>query len=124
MEKFGFINLARGLRHLWVATSLLFLVSSCTQNTPMPVPKKFFSIKGTVTDQAGRPLGGVSVAIVEGTASWPEIAALTNENGQFGLGSLENGTYTVQAMYSDRTERAQAVIRDADASVKLMFKDQ
>jgi hypothetical protein len=125
MEKFGFINnLTAGLQSFLIAVSLLFLMASCAQNTPVPVQKKFYSIRGTVTNLQGTPIEDVAVAIVEGTASYPEIAAMTNEKGEFGLGGLENGTYTVQAMYAGRTGRAEAVIRDADAQVTIAMGDQ
>jgi|GEM_PF-1760439 len=125
MEKFRFINLIARLRPLSGAVAILcFLMVSCAQNTPKTVQQKFFSIQGIVTNQQGKPIAGVAVAIVEGTASWPEIAAVTNEKGEFSLGNLANGSYTVQAMFAGNTERVPALLKDANTSVRLIFKDQ
>lgn len=53
------------------------------------------SIEGTVTDYDGNPLGGMRVGIVSGTTFFPEIAAETNEEGYYQIGSVPPGTFEV-----------------------------
>ncbi len=52
-------------------------------------------IEGTVTDYDGTPLAGMRVGIVSGTTFFPEIAAETNEEGYYQIGSVPPGTFEV-----------------------------
>ena len=52
-------------------------------------------IEGTVTDYDGTPLAGMRAGIVSGTTYFPEIAAETNEEGYYQIGSVPPGTFEV-----------------------------
>lgn len=137
MEKSGIITTRpdRCLR-FWAGIGLLIVIaSSCTppassppdsssHRTPVAVQKTYYTIEGVVSDTHNRPLEGATVVIVQGTASYPEIAAVTNEKGQFSLGSLEKGTYTVQATYKGKTEKQEVVIDNANKSAAFTFERQ
>jgi len=53
-------------------------------------------ISGTVVDEAGRAVGGARVYFASGPGSFPDMAALTGEDGSFALGAPTAGTYAVQ----------------------------
>lgn len=137
MEKSGIIT-TRPARCLcfWAGIGLLIAIhSSCTppaapppdssaHRTPVAVQKAYYTIEGIVSDTRNRPLEGATVVIVQGTASYPEIAAVSNEKGQFSLGSLEKGTYTVQATYNGKTEKQEVMIENANKSAAFTFERQ
>lgn len=47
-------------------------------------------------DEAGRPVGGARVYYSSGPGSFPDMAALTGEDGGFALSAPAAGTYGVQ----------------------------
>ena len=72
------------------------LIGACGSNgTPSPPIPRLGTIQGTVTDASGGPGFGFRVLIVSGTAPYPEIASLTDEEGFYRLGSISPGTYEV-----------------------------
>lgn len=81
------------------------------------------NIRGTVLDSYGRPLAGATIAVVEGSASFPDMAAVTSDDGSFSLGPLSNGEYTVQAFGpSGNSAQAKAVVRDSSAVVRIRLE--
>ena len=52
-------------------------------------------IEGTVTGPEGRPVAAMRVAIVDGTAPFPEIGPETDEEGHYQLGGVAPGTFQV-----------------------------
>jgi len=80
-------------------------------------------IEGSVMDAAGRPAEGATVAIVEGTASFPDMAAVTNADGTFRFGHLSNGEYVVKAFGADgRQGTAKAVVRDSSCVLRIRLE--
>lgn len=57
-------------------------------------------IKGRVTDQAGTPISEATIVIASGTSPFPDIAALTDEQGKYQLSGIPTGTFDV-AVYAD-----------------------
>ena len=57
--------------------------------------EKASGIEGAVTDLDGKPVAGMRVFIVSGTTGFPEIAAETNEEGYYRIGSVPPGTFKV-----------------------------
>lgn len=66
--------------------------------------KRTGSIEGIVTDSEGDPVAELRVFIVSGTTSFQEIAAITNEEGQYAIGNVPPGTFEV-AVYNTEGER-------------------
>jgi hypothetical protein len=58
-------------------------------------------IQGRVIASGGRPVPGASVIIASGPGSVPDIAAETNEHGEFALSGLHPGTYILRASTPD-----------------------
>jgi len=52
-------------------------------------------IEGTVTGVNGEPVAGMRVSIVGGTTGFPEILAVTNEDGYYRIGSVPPGKFEV-----------------------------
>jgi hypothetical protein len=70
--------------------------------TPTPAAEaRSGGIEGTVTGPEGGPVSGMRVAIVRGTASYPEIAPETDDEGHYNLSGITPGTYDVAAYDSD-----------------------
>ena len=55
-------------------------------------------IAGRVLDDRGEPLAKARVFLIGGPASFPDIAALTGEDGRFALSAPSSGTYQLQAV--------------------------
>lgn len=63
---------------------------------------------GTVVGRVmlnGRSVPEATVMIVEGHASHPDLAALTDNDGGFVLGGLDAGWYNLEARLGDRVAR-------------------
>jgi hypothetical protein len=52
-------------------------------------------VGGIVSDGGGNPLPGLSVSILRGSAGFPEIAAITGEDGGYSIGSIPPGVFTL-----------------------------
>jgi hypothetical protein len=52
-------------------------------------------VEGIITDELGRALTGLRVIIIDGSVGFPEIAALTGEDGYYQIGSILPGTFTI-----------------------------
>ncbi len=61
---------------------------------------KWERLEGRVIDEAGRPVEGALVAVIEASAPVPEIALVTDEDGRFALG-VRPGRYRLQATTRD-----------------------
>jgi len=73
-----------------LALSLIVFFVGCSQENSVPG-----NIEGFIRDSNGNPLGGVVVLIVEGDAPFPEMAAITDEEGHFMLMSVPSGAFVV-----------------------------
>jgi len=60
-------------------------------------------------DASGRPVGGARVYFASGPGSFPDMAALTGEDGSFALAAPSAGTYAVQ-VHADGFEQATASV--------------
>lgn len=66
-------------------------------------------ISGTVLDASGRPVGGARVYFASGPGSFPDMAALTGEDGSFTLAAPNAGTYAVQVHADDFAQATASV---------------
>ncbi|HMO38311.1 MAG TPA: SusC/RagA family TonB-linked outer membrane protein [Saprospiraceae bacterium] len=74
---------------------LLLLVLLAMTTTIAFAQRISFSIKGTVTDDTGTPLIGVTVLLLE-----PRLGTVTDANGYYDLSdAVAEGTYTLQVSY-------------------------
>ena len=82
---------------IWLIPAIglaLVLIAACgTNGTPSPSAPQLGTIQGTVTDAYGRPARGIRVLIVNGTAAFPEIAPVTDDEGFYRIGSVSSGTF-------------------------------
>ncbi|MEE8354763.1 MAG: carboxypeptidase regulatory-like domain-containing protein [Candidatus Bathyarchaeia archaeon] len=53
------------------------------------------SIEGVVSDDSGNPLPGYSVSIIRGSTGFPEIAAITGNDGHYGIEGVPPGVFAV-----------------------------
>jgi glutaredoxin len=58
-------------------------------------PSRKGTIAGRVTDQRGKPICCAAVAITSGTAPFPDIAASTNELGEYQFSNISEGTFEI-----------------------------
>ncbi len=80
-------------------------------------------IEGQVLDPEGRPVAEAAVYVVSATASMPDIAQLTADDGRFTLAAPLPGRYTIGAR-SDAYGQAQADVEVGDeesVAVELRF---
>jgi Carboxypeptidase regulatory-like domain len=54
-----------------------------------------FVIRGTVRDPAGVPVPGARAYFVSGPGPYPDIAAVTNEHGEFALAAPSRGRFGI-----------------------------
>lgn len=58
-------------------------------------------ITGRVIDSSGKPVVDATVLIIKGAGPYPDIAALTNDDGQFSFLDLTPGEYEVLVNVED-----------------------
>lgn len=78
-------------------------------------------IQGRVVDGHGRPIGEAVVMIVGDSPTHPDIAALTNEKGEYSFTSLLAGIYTLLANVLDHEPQQGSVDVAAGAVANLDF---
>lgn len=98
----------------------LLLLAQCGRPTPQTM--QTHSIEGIVTDQSGSPIPGVMVAIVDGSSPYPDIAAVTNDKGEFSFGSLKSGEYTVQAIREGVSKQVKTSVKNENAKMTIRFE--
>lgn len=103
--------------------SLILVSAACGEGAePTSTPALSGAIEGVVTDADGRPVLGMRLAIVDGTAPFPEIAPVTDGNGVYRFPAIPPGTFSV-AVHDEQGNRIalQSVeVRNGEAS-KLDF---
>lgn len=81
------------------AMALVFATAAaCGESSddgPPPAPDGVGGFAGVVTDAGGAPVADMRVAIVSGTAAFPEIAGVTNASGAYTIGGVPRGTFEV-----------------------------
>ena len=84
--------------YIWFAKEDL---QAGNQESPSDLPDTG-GIEGAVTDHEGLPLDGINVVIVNGTTSFPETIAETNEEGHYQIEGIPPGKFEVA--FHDRQE--------------------
>jgi len=82
------------------------------------------SISGyVVSDCSEQPMGDVSVVVISGPNSSPDIAALTNPFGYFVLDNLREGTWRLRAMAPNgsQSDMTVDVFEHAVTAVKFLL---
>ncbi|HEX8219340.1 MAG TPA: carboxypeptidase-like regulatory domain-containing protein [Chloroflexia bacterium] len=79
-------------------------------------------ILGRVTDSDGEPVRDAVVMIVSATASHPDIAALTDEQGNYRLSGLAPGIYRVGVNAEQRAPSSSEVRLNSEEGAQLDFK--
>lgn len=101
-------TLSTSLISLIVTAILLFAFSAQAQTNG--------SISGTVKTADGKPIEGVTVSIAA-----LKINTITNDEGEFRIGRIPEGTYIVTAKYLSLQSRDQEVTVTVGKSVKAEF---
>lgn len=80
-------------------------------------------IEGRVLDEQRRPLAEVVIVITSTTAreSYPEIAPITNEGGEFSFPELPAGQYTLRASREGYQAQTQSVAVEERKSARAEF---
>ena len=126
------MNKRKMLRFVVAAAMLVSLISvaaACGEepeptDTPEPTatPALTGIIEGVVKDADGSPVRGMRLAIVSGTAPFPEIGPVTKEDGVYRFPAIPPGTFSI-AVHNRKGNRValQSVeVRSGEAS-KLDF---
>ncbi|MGK7884123.1 MAG: Pvc16 family protein [Crocosphaera sp.] len=72
-------------------------LSNTSKQLKPDTEQRWLRIGGRVTDETNNPLVGVTVVLVE-----ENLAAATDENGQYRIGSIPPGNYTLQVRQLDQ----------------------
>lgn len=78
-------------------------------------------VAGIVTDMDGNPLADVGIAVTKGTAPYPEILVLSEEDGKY-TWSLPAGTFTLTARKDGYKELSLEVTVKEGETARLDFK--
>ena len=87
--------------------------------TPTPAGDvEFGGIAGTVSGPEGEPVSGMRVAIVSGTAPYPEIAPEIDDDGHYSLATITPGTYEVAVLDNkgDTAVRESVVVKSGETA--------
>ena len=76
---------------------------------------------GVVTDEVGEPLAGAVVFVVHGTSPVRDVAAVTNEKGEYWLTSIPPGSYELSAVH-DAHVAASTSVQTSTQPVEVNFK--
>ena len=80
------------------------------------------TISGVVTDQSLQPQEDVIVMIIDGSHEFPDLAAVTNEKGQFQLPGLETpGDYTLQFKKDEKTQTKKIYVDKQPQELQVIF---
>lgn len=83
----------------------------------MPTVK---SIKGIAYDAVGNPIADASVMIIDGSASFQDMAGISNEKGEFYLDNITlPGTYTVQIMWQGGIMQKTISLKETDSVITI-----
>ena len=103
--------------------SLILVAAACGEGAePTATPPISGIIEGVVKDADGKPILGVRLGIVNGTAPFPEIAPVTNEDGVYRFPAIPPGTFSVAVhdRQGNRIALQSVEVRSGEAS-KLDF---
>ena len=79
-------------------------------------------IHGAVRDRAGVPVAQARVYFVSGPGSYPDIAALTNEDGRFTLSAPSPGAYLIECNADGYTTEVVGVnVEEVDQGVEFLL---
>ena len=81
-----------------------------------PNPGGTGRIAGWVKTQSGSPISEAAVAIVDGTAPFPDIAALTDDEGKYELSDIPAGTFEVAVHTEEYSAQNPVTIRGGETS--------
>jgi hypothetical protein len=76
-------------------------------------------ISGIVRDSRGNPVAQARVYFTGGPEPWPDIAALTDNNGTFSLSAPSPGTYTIECVAEGFAPVVATVTVTGDQEVRL-----
>ncbi len=78
-----------------MASSILVAAACGGRAELTATPALAGSIEGVVKDSDGQPMLGIRLGIVSGTAPFPEIAPVTDEDGVYKFPAIPPGTFYV-----------------------------
>lgn len=79
-------------------------------------------ISGTVRGPAGEPVSGARCFFIEGPVAFPEIAAITDENGGYSLTAPARGKWVVSCAADEFSEKTATVHVSGGKSARLDFQ--
>lgn len=79
-------------------------------------------VAGVVRDPRGRPVSQARVYFSSGPAEVPDIAALTNEEGEFSLSAPVEGTYRIECAAEGFTQTSVTVNVKRGGASKVQIK--
>lgn len=113
----------RSLLAAAMLASLILVTAACREGAePTAAPPSSGIIEGVVQDANGRPVLGMRLSIVNGTAPFPEIAPVTKEDGVYHFPAIPPGTFDVAVhnRQGNRIALRSVEVRSGEAS-KLDF---
>ena len=79
-------------------------------------------ISGTVQGPGNKPVAGARVYFTDGPVAFPEIAALTDDNGRYSLTAPAPGEYVVACAADDLAGKSRTVKVKGGKGVVLDFQ--
>lgn len=86
--------LKKRYRFVFTLVVIVILTGCIGQDNSLSVSNSG-SLEGYVQDKDGNPLGGFVVTIIEGDTAFPEMAAITDEEGHFMLLDIPTGNFVI-----------------------------
>lgn len=104
---------------LFMAT--LVAVSVLAGAFAAPVAAGTGDIVGTVTDEAGEPLEGADVTLINESDGSTEAVATTDANGAYNFSGMSDGNYTVEVQMTGFSNGSQSVSHNATEETQADF---
>ena len=100
--------------------SLILVATACGKGAkPAAAPVSSGTIEGVVIYADGGPVLGMRLIVFDGTAPFPEIAPVTNENGVYRFSAILPGTFSlaVHDAQGNRVAQESVEVKSGEASI-------
>lgn len=104
----------------WLILPALFLFTGCVEKKDKMATTG--TVKGVLLNQAGQPVRDAVVMVAGGTGSFTDMAAITNDNGEFYLPNLTlPGSYSLQIQSGGQLVQKSVQVSAPADTIRLIY---
>jgi hypothetical protein len=123
MEEPWIIKLKRRRVHwvnVFVLSFFFYFYPAC--NSKHKTMETRGTVKGILTDEAGKPVNDAIVMIVDGSSEFNDMASVSNDKGEFYLSNVAiPGRYVLQIQSNSNKINKEVNLQSKDSVIKVNF---